>query len=202
VEDAKASLAMAPNSSAPARAIRSDLGVIGNCAFSALISRAGEIAWCCLPCFDSAPLFSSLTDPEQGGRFQVGAAGNEIGIARYLPDTNVLDRLHAIIEATWHGLATNQWLLRPGRGNDLPTASGCPIVPTFGLVEALAASGRSAEAHSVFERARAAVSPLGLMSAAYAATGTRTTGAFPHTATLAAFVRAAFVASPRWEELA
>ncbi len=28
-----------------------DLGLIGNCQFSALIERTGEVVWCCLPRF-------------------------------------------------------------------------------------------------------------------------------------------------------
>lgn len=37
-----------------------DLGVVGNCAFSALINRRGRVVWCCLPRFDGDPLFCSL----------------------------------------------------------------------------------------------------------------------------------------------
>jgi GH15 family glucan-1,4-alpha-glucosidase len=37
-----------------------ELGVIGNCSFSALIDRRGRIVWCCLPRFDSDPIFRSL----------------------------------------------------------------------------------------------------------------------------------------------
>ncbi|MGZ8244813.1 hypothetical protein [Methylomagnum sp.] len=37
-----------------------ELGVVGNCAFSALINRRGRVVWCCLPRFDGDPLFCSL----------------------------------------------------------------------------------------------------------------------------------------------
>eukprot|EP01083_Nonionella_stella_P051815 137574_1 len=37
-----------------------NLGVIGNCNFSALIDKHGKIVWCCLPRFDSNPIFSVL----------------------------------------------------------------------------------------------------------------------------------------------
>jgi len=70
-----------------------DLGVIGNCQFSALIHNSGEIVWCCLPRFDSEPVCSTLLDSEAGGRFRIGPANGEIGTQRYLPNTNILETL-------------------------------------------------------------------------------------------------------------
>ena len=46
--------------------------------------------WCCLPRFDSEPVFSSLLDEERGGRFVVAPAGGGLGIQRYWSNTNVL----------------------------------------------------------------------------------------------------------------
>ena len=40
-----------------------DCGVIGNCAFSALVDRMGRMVWCCLPRFDGDPVFNALLDP-------------------------------------------------------------------------------------------------------------------------------------------
>jgi len=68
-----------------------DLGVIGNCQFSALIDRTGEIVWCCLPRFDAEPAFSTLLDASGGGRFRIGPAAGETGSQRYLPNTNILE---------------------------------------------------------------------------------------------------------------
>jgi GH15 family glucan-1,4-alpha-glucosidase len=68
-----------------------DLGVIGNCQFSALVERTGAIVWCCLPRFDSEPVFSTLLDHEGGGRFLVGPAAPLSGTQRYWPNTNVLE---------------------------------------------------------------------------------------------------------------
>lgn len=68
-----------------------DLGLIGNCQFSALIHRTGEVVWCCLPRFDSEPVFSTLLDHERGGRFVVGAADGAAGVQRYVENTNVLE---------------------------------------------------------------------------------------------------------------
>lgn len=68
-----------------------DLGLIGNCQCSALVSRTGDIVWSCLPRFDSAPIFSRLLDAQRGGGFQIGPPGGEAGAQRYLPNTNVLE---------------------------------------------------------------------------------------------------------------
>jgi GH15 family glucan-1,4-alpha-glucosidase len=43
------------------------LGMIGNCAYSALIDRQGRLMWCCLPRFDGDPVFNALLDPSANG---------------------------------------------------------------------------------------------------------------------------------------
>ncbi len=68
-----------------------DLGLIGNCQFSALIERTGEVVWCCFPRFDAEPVFSTLVDHAAGGRFVVGPADGTPGIQRYCENTNVLE---------------------------------------------------------------------------------------------------------------
>ena len=68
-----------------------DLGLVGNCQISALIDRGGSVVWCCLPRFDSEPVFSSLLDAERGGRFDLGPEGGEAGEQRYIENTNVLE---------------------------------------------------------------------------------------------------------------
>lgn len=68
-----------------------ELGLIGNCQYSALIHSSGEVVWCCLPRFDSEPVFSTLLDSQNGGRFLAGPAGGEPGSQRYLPNTNLLE---------------------------------------------------------------------------------------------------------------
>ncbi len=68
-----------------------DIGLIGNCQISALVHNAGDIVWCCLPRFDSEPVFSSLLDEQDGGRFRIAPAGGESGTQRYVPHTNVLE---------------------------------------------------------------------------------------------------------------
>jgi GH15 family glucan-1,4-alpha-glucosidase len=67
------------------------LGLIGNCQLSALVNHNGEIVWCCLPRFDSEPVFSTLLDEKEGGRFLVGPADGEIGQQSYIDNTNILE---------------------------------------------------------------------------------------------------------------
>ncbi|MEI9812299.1 MAG: glycoside hydrolase family 15 protein [Acidobacteriota bacterium] len=70
-----------------------ELGVVGNCQFSALVHNSGDIAWCCLPRFDSDPIFSTILDEEGGGRFRIGPAAGETGVQRYIPHTNILETI-------------------------------------------------------------------------------------------------------------
>ncbi|KQT12436.1 glucoamylase [Ramlibacter sp. Leaf400] len=57
------SLRMKANTSIP----NLNLGVIGNCAYSALIDERGSVVWCCLPRFDGDPIFNALLDPTENG---------------------------------------------------------------------------------------------------------------------------------------
>lgn len=66
------------------------LGLIGNCQIAALVAASGEVAWCCLPRFDSEPVFASLLDPAGGG-LMAGPADGSVGVQRYLDNTNVLE---------------------------------------------------------------------------------------------------------------
>jgi GH15 family glucan-1,4-alpha-glucosidase len=68
-----------------------DMGLIGNCQFSALIDRWGSVVWCCWPRFDSEPVFGSLLDEAGGGRFTVGTVDGRPGLQRYLENSNVLE---------------------------------------------------------------------------------------------------------------
>jgi GH15 family glucan-1,4-alpha-glucosidase len=67
------------------------LGLIGNCQVSALVQRNGEIVWCCLPRFDSEPVFSTLLDAAGGGKFIVGDPDDNPGVQSYLENTNILE---------------------------------------------------------------------------------------------------------------
>jgi GH15 family glucan-1,4-alpha-glucosidase len=56
----------ASNATPPARPPASlDCGVVGNCAFSALIDRNASVVWSCLPRFDGDPVFNALLDESE-----------------------------------------------------------------------------------------------------------------------------------------
>jgi GH15 family glucan-1,4-alpha-glucosidase len=43
-----------------------DLALIGNCTVAALLNGAGSIVWCCMPRFDSTPVFDALLHSPRG----------------------------------------------------------------------------------------------------------------------------------------
>lgn len=67
------------------------IGVVGNCQYAALIDRTGSVVFCCLPRFDSEPVFSTMLDESDGGSFRIGPADGTPGVQRYLDNTNVLE---------------------------------------------------------------------------------------------------------------
>ncbi len=71
-----------------------DLGIIGNCNFSALVESGGRIVWCCQPQFDGDPVFNALltNDPsgERGGFFDLALDGEVDRDQRYIENTAVL----------------------------------------------------------------------------------------------------------------
>ena len=67
-----------------------DLGLIGNCQYAALVHSSGSIVWCCLPRFDSEPVFAALLDESHGGHFTIAPEGGGRGEMRYIENTNVL----------------------------------------------------------------------------------------------------------------
>lgn len=81
-----------------------ELGLIGNCQLSALVRRNGAIVWSCMPRFDSPPLFGSLLDDAEGGRFLIAPADGSLGTQRYLPNTNVLETHFSSADGTFRVL--------------------------------------------------------------------------------------------------
>jgi GH15 family glucan-1,4-alpha-glucosidase len=67
------------------------LGMIGNCAFSALIDPRARIVWCCLPRFDGDPVFNALLDPSEGAsQFAIEIEDFRESQQWYEPNTAVL----------------------------------------------------------------------------------------------------------------
>ena len=67
------------------------LGVVGNCAFSALIDPHGRVVWSCLPRFDGVPVFHALLGGEDGaGAFAIDIEQLDKTRQYYDPNTAVL----------------------------------------------------------------------------------------------------------------
>lgn len=67
-----------------------DYGVVGNGTSAALISKTGQVDWCCLPNFDSPSVFASLLDTEVGGKFGITLVDQQDVQQHYIEHTNVL----------------------------------------------------------------------------------------------------------------
>ncbi|MCC3152505.1 glycoside hydrolase family 15 protein [Hymenobacter sp. BT770] len=88
------SLHPAPSPANPASSTKHtyEMGLIGNCAFLALIRKDASMAWLCWPRFDSSFVFGSLLDANKGGEFSIrpAAGANFSSHQYYLENTNVL----------------------------------------------------------------------------------------------------------------
>lgn len=67
-----------------------EYGIIGNCAFSALVDN-GSIEWLCLPRMDSDFIFGPLLDREKGGYFSIESEDSCDISMKYIENTNVLE---------------------------------------------------------------------------------------------------------------
>jgi len=75
------------------------------------------------------------------------------------------------------------------------------VLCTFWLIEALALIGRPGEARELMDAVRAARSPLGLIAEHYDMAARRMCGNFPQAYSHVGLIRAAFAASPRWQDV-
>jgi GH15 family glucan-1,4-alpha-glucosidase len=67
------------------------VGMVGNCAYSALIDQQSRIVWCCLPRFDGDPVFNAMLDPsENGSLWAFELEDYERSEQHYEPNTAVL----------------------------------------------------------------------------------------------------------------
>ncbi len=70
-----------------------DLGMIGNCAISALIDKRARIVWCCLPRFDGDPIFHALlgsAGPPEDGTFAIEMEDLASSSQSYVENTGIL----------------------------------------------------------------------------------------------------------------
>ena len=67
-------------------------GIIGNCAYLALVDKNANIGWLCWPRFDSSFIFGTLLDEQNGGRFSIQPEnGKHSSSQEYVENTNVLE---------------------------------------------------------------------------------------------------------------
>jgi len=67
-------------------------GIIGNCAYLALVDTDANIGWMCWPRFDSSFIFGGLLDDEQGGSFSIQPEWDTYTSTQsYIYNTNVLE---------------------------------------------------------------------------------------------------------------
>ena len=67
------------------------VGMLGNCAYSALVDQKARIVWCCLPRFDGEPVFDAILDPgENGSLWAFELEDYERSEHHYEPNTAVL----------------------------------------------------------------------------------------------------------------
>ncbi|MEY4561214.1 MAG: hypothetical protein RLZZ618_491 [Pseudomonadota bacterium] len=82
------------NSTFPPDEASLDLALIGNCAISALVDRRARIVWCCMPRFDSDPVFHALLDSKDGvgpdGTLSVELEGAVRSEQHYVPGTAIV----------------------------------------------------------------------------------------------------------------
>ncbi|XAH22924.1 glycoside hydrolase family 15 protein [Xylophilus sp. GW821-FHT01B05] len=80
-----------------------DLGLVGNCGFSALVDKRGRIIWCCMPRFDGDPVFNALLQPgEQASAFAIEIENFSHSRQWYEPNTAVLRT--QLFDTDGHGL--------------------------------------------------------------------------------------------------
>ena len=121
-----------------------DYGLIGDTRTAALVSPSGSIDWCCLPRFDSPPVFGRLVGGEDAGWFEVCPAEPAVAASRrYVESTTAIETAwrvdggellltdSMIAEVSGRLMPTNLIVRRiTARGR--PVLVSVQIVPRFG----------------------------------------------------------------------
>jgi GH15 family glucan-1,4-alpha-glucosidase len=134
---------------------------------------------------------------EHGGT-DLDASLLQMAPLRFLPPDD--PRLAATVDAIRHDLARDGWLLRYRNDDGLGVPSVAFVICTFWLAEALAVTGRIADARAIMARVNDVLSPLGLMSEDCEIASRRLWGNFPQAYSHVGLIHAAFAASPRWAD--
>ncbi|MBX3611135.1 MAG: glycoside hydrolase family 15 protein [Hydrogenophaga sp.] len=93
------------------------MGVVGNCAISALIDQRARVVWCCLPRYDADPVFCALLggDGASDGSWAIEIEDFASSTQRYEPNTAVL--ITELWDSHGQGLQVTDFAPRfPSRG--------------------------------------------------------------------------------------
>jgi alpha,alpha-trehalase len=71
-----------------------DHALLADCHGAALVTRDGEVDWCCFARFDAEPVLWSVLDARQGGCFRLAPQAAARSERAYLPETFVLRTVH------------------------------------------------------------------------------------------------------------
>jgi GH15 family glucan-1,4-alpha-glucosidase len=110
-------------------------------------------------------------------------------------------RAHQTIDVIGQSLMDNGWMYRYRMYDGLGTPDITFVICTFWMIEALARVGRLTEARELLGRVTNALPPLGLMSEDFDPKAERFWGNFPQAYSHVGLIRAAFAASPAWNEV-
>jgi GH15 family glucan-1,4-alpha-glucosidase len=133
------------------------------------------------------------------GSDELDAALLQLVSLRFLPMNDA--RLRDTVSAISRGLGQQGWLLRYRIDDGFGQPQVAFIICMFWLVEALARLGQRTEAEAVMQKAREALSPLGLLAEDYHTSEKRLWGNFPQAYSHVGLIHAAFAASPSWDEV-
>ncbi|HVU00534.1 MAG TPA: glycoside hydrolase family 15 protein [Polyangiaceae bacterium] len=134
---------------------------------------------------------------DYGGR-EVDAALLQAVTLRFLPPED--PRILATIDAVRADLEQDGWVRRYRTDDGFGVPEVSFMLCSFWLVEALAVTGKTAEARDLMRRITRVNAPLGLFSEDVAPKTGRMWGNFPQAYSLVGFIHAAFAVSPRWSE--
>lgn len=133
-----------------------------------------------------------------GGRDMDASMLQAIPLRLVAPDD---PRAASTIDAIGKVLMDSGWMYRYRMYDGLGTPDITFVICTFWMIEALARMGRLTEARELLGRVTHALPPLGLMSEDFDPATERFWGNFPQAYSHVGLIRAAFAASPAWNEV-